>query len=141
MVSTAQAPSQTASLSRKVAAAFGAVFVILGLVGFTVSGGHDAIGTEGGHLLGLFEVNVAHNLVHLVVGIALIAAAALSNSIAKLANIVVGAVYLLVAVIGLIIINGDLNILALNGLDNGLHVVVGGALLAAGLVLDRKSTQ
>ena len=33
------------------------------------------IGQDGGKLLGLFQVNVAHNLVHLALGAALTAAA------------------------------------------------------------------
>src|SRR5262245_29110950 len=103
-----------------VAGAFGAVFVIVGLVGFTVSGGHSAAGHTGGQLLGLFQVNVVHNLVHLAVGAVMIAAAIAGVRAAKLANTVLGAVYLLLGVLGLFI-TGDnpLNIIALNGADNG----------------------
>ena len=42
-------------------------------------------------------------------------------SASRSVNLVVGAVYLLVGVIGLFILHSSMNLLALNGLDNGLH--------------------
>jgi hypothetical protein len=56
---------------------------------------------------------------------------------ARAANTAVGAVYLVVGVVGLFILNSSANILALNGADNGLHLVSGIVLLAAGLLADR----
>jgi len=125
-------------LNSLVAGAFGAVFVIVGLLGFTVSGGHDVAGHTGGQLLGLFQVNVLHNLVHMAVGAAMIAAAIAGVRVAKSANALIGAVYLLLGIVGLAI-TGDnaLNIIALNGADNGLHVVLGVVLLGIGLGADR----
>ena len=126
-------------LNSLVAGAFGAVFVIVGLLGFTVSGGHDAAGHTGGQLLGLFQVNLLHNLVHLAVGAAMIAAAIAGVRAAKAANTVIGAVYLVLAVAGLAILGDNpLNIIALNGADNGLHLVLGAALVGVGLGLDRR---
>lgn len=136
-----QTITRSKELNRIAAGLFGAVFTLLGLLGFTVSGGHDALGSDGGHLLGLFEVNVSHNLVHLAVGVVLIAAAVAGEVIARFANIAVGVVYLLVGVVGLAIIGTDLNLIALNGLDNGLHIVVGGAMAAAGVILGRKTAE
>ena len=52
------------SVNGLVALAFGAVFVVVGLAGFLVSGGHPAVGTSGGALLGLFQYNVLHNVVY-----------------------------------------------------------------------------
>jgi hypothetical protein len=126
-------------LNSLVAGAFGAVFVIVGLLGFTVSGGHDAAGHTGGQLLGLFQVNLLHNLVHMAVGAAMIAAAIAGVRVAKAANIVIGAVYLVLAIVGLAILGDNpLNIIALNGADNGLHLVLGLALLGVGLGADRR---
>jgi len=119
--------------------AAGAVFVLVGLIGFAVSGGHPAVGQDGGHVLGVFEVNVAHNLVHLVVGAALVAGAIAGVRAARAVNTLVGAVYLLVGVLGLVITNTGANIIALNGADNALHIVVGAVLLAFGLGADRHS--
>ncbi|GLZ81462.1 hypothetical protein Afil01_62690 [Actinorhabdospora filicis] len=127
------------SPNRIVGAIFGAVFTLVGLIGFFWSGGHAAMGHEGGAILGLFEVNVAHNIVHLAVGAALLAGSVLGTPAARAANGTVGAVYLAVGVAGLFLIGTDLNILALNGADNALHLVVGAVLLGTALGLDRRS--
>lgn len=115
----------------------GAVFALVGLLGFLVSGGHPAAGSEGGHLLGIFEVNLLHNLVHLAVGAALIGGAIAGVRASKAVNTAVGAVYLLVGVVGLMIIGGPLDLIALNGADNALHLVSGAALLGIGLAADK----
>jgi hypothetical protein len=126
-------------INTMVAFAFGAVFVIVGLLGFTVSGGHHVAGTDGGKLLGLFQVNVLHNLVHLAVGAVMIAAAITGVRAAKAVNTLFGVVYLVVFVFGLFAAGNAVNILALNGADNGLHLVLGLALTAIGLGADRHS--
>lgn len=71
-------PISVRRLNTPVAFVFGAVFVLVGLAGFVVSGGHHAIGQDGGKLLGLFQVNVVHNLVHLAVGAVMIGAVLLA---------------------------------------------------------------
>jgi hypothetical protein len=124
-------------LNSLVAFALGAVFVLVGLAGFLVSGSHRAVGAEGGDLLGVFQVNVLHNIVHVAVGAALIAAAIVGSRAARLANTVVGAVYLLLFVAGLVLIGTSANIIALNGADNVLHLVLGLALTAVGVLADR----
>lgn len=130
---------RTGRLNPFVAGAVGAVFVVVGLLGFSVSGGHDLAGHTGGSLLGLFEVNTLHNLVHLAVGAVMIAAAIAGMRAARTANTLIGAVYLALGVLGLFI-TGDnpLNIIALNGADNGLHLVIGAALLGIGMRADRE---
>jgi hypothetical protein len=40
---------------------------------------------------------------------------------------------------GLFALGSSLNFLALNGADNGLHLALGAALTAAGLLLDRRA--
>ncbi|HEV7899963.1 MAG TPA: DUF4383 domain-containing protein [Planosporangium sp.] len=126
-------------LNQVVAGAFGAVFVIVGLLGFTVSGGHQIAGHDGGQLLGLFGVNVLHNLVHLAIGAVLVAAAVAGVQAARSVNAVIGATYLLLGVVGLFITGGNpANIIAINGADNALHLVLGAILLGAGLGADRR---
>jgi hypothetical protein len=126
-------------LNTMVAFLFGAVFVLVGLAGFFVTGGHHVIGQDGGKLLGLFQVNVAHNLVHLVVGAVMIGAATNGVRAAKAVNLFFGVVYLVVFVFGLFALGNSLNLLALNGADNGLHLVLGMALTATWLLLDRRA--
>lgn len=117
----------------------GAVFVVVGLLGFTVSGGHSVAGHTGGELLGLFQVNTLHNVVHLLVGAVMVAGAIAGTRAARAVNILIGAVYLVLGVLGLFIL-GDrpLNIIALNGADNGLHLVIGIVLLGVGLGADKR---
>jgi Domain of unknown function (DUF4383) len=43
-----------------------------------------------------------------------------------------------VGVLGLFILDSGVNILALNGADNGLHLVSGAVLLLVGLIADRE---
>ncbi len=124
-------------LNTPVAFVFGAVFVLVGLAGFVVSEGHHAVGQDGGRLLGLFQVNVVHNLVHLAVGAVMIGAAIAGTRAAKLVNVLFGAVYLVVFVFGLFALGSTLNVLALNGADNALHLVLGATLLGVGLLSDR----
>lgn len=121
----------TKSPNRLVAAVLGAIFLLIGIIGLFVAGDH-IVSTEGVSLLG-FEVNQLHNIVHIVIGGVLLAAGLKSVSVAKKANATVGAVYFLVGVIGLFIINTSLNILALNAADNVLHFVSAAVLLAVAL--------
>jgi hypothetical protein len=124
-------------LNTLVAFVFGAVFVLVGLAGFVVSGGHHAVGSDGGKLLGLFQVNVVHNLVHLAVGAVMIGAAIAGARAARMVNLLFGVVYLAVFVFGLFALGNALNFLALNAADNGLHLVLGAVLLAVGLLSGR----
>jgi Domain of unknown function (DUF4383) len=126
------------SVNGLVALVFGAVFVVVGLSGFLVSGGHPAVGTSGGALLGLFQVNVLHNLVHLAIGAIMIAAALRGDRAARLANRGVGVLYLVLFVAGLFLVGTPLNLVALNGGDNILHLVLGVALAGIGFGADRR---
>ena len=128
------------SLNQIVGGILGAVFVLVGGIGFLVSGGHEAMGHEGGHVLGIFEVNVAHNVVHLAVGAALIVGTILGAAASRAVNAVVGGVYLAVGLAGLFLLGTDLNVIALNGADNALHLVVGALLLLLGLRFGRATT-
>lgn len=119
-------------LNRTVGYAFGGVYVLVGLLGFTVSGGTGFAAPDGGLLLGIFEVNVLHNLVHIAVGALLAVGAATGRAV--LVNTLVGAVYLLVGVFGLVVpADSGANILAINAADNGLHFASALLLLGVGL--------
>lgn len=127
------------SVNRVVAGVFGAVYAVVGLLGFTVSSGHHFVGDSGGELLGLFMVNGLHNVVHLAVGGLLVAAAAAGASAARTVNALVGAIYLVVGLAGLLILGSSLNLIALNAPDNGLHLASAALLLAVGALADRRS--
>ena len=125
------------SVNGIVALAFGAVFVVVGLAGFLVSRGHPAVGPSGGALLGLFQVNVLHNVVHLAIGAVLIAAALRGDRPARTANRAFGVLYLVLFVAGLFLVGTGLNLVALNASDNILHLVLGIALAGVGFGVDR----
>ena len=52
------------------ALAIGVVYTIVGLAGFFLTGFDGFAAPEGGLLLGIFEVNPLHNIVHLTIGLA-----------------------------------------------------------------------
>ena len=124
-------------LNAPAALGFGAVFVIIGLAGFFVSGSHDAVGTNGGELIGLFRVNVLHNIVHVALGAVLVAAGILGGRPAKVVNTVIGGGYLLLFAVGIVVAGTGANVLALNGEDHVLHLVLGIVLAVIGLGADR----
>ena len=93
------------SPNRLVATIFGAVYILVGLLGFAVTSGVGFIATEGGLLLGVFEVNPLHNIAHLLIGAALLIAGLKSVPAAKAVNIAVGAVYLLLGVVGFFLVD------------------------------------
>ena len=125
------------SPNRIVATVFGAVYVLVGLLGFAVTGGVGFIATEGGLLLGIFQVNPLHNVAHLLIGAALLIAGLVSATAAKTVNIVVGGAYLLLGIVGFFLAGTAANILALNTADHVLHLASAIVLLGVGLVAER----
>ncbi len=123
-----------------VSALAGVAFTLFGLIGLVLSGGHPAAGRHGVLLFGLFEVNLLHDVVHLVAGAVLIGGAIVSVELARLTNGVLGSGYLALGVAGLLAAGTAANVLALNGADNALHLVVGAALLAVAFGADRPAT-
>jgi hypothetical protein len=118
---------------QRFAQVFGAVYVLVGVAGFLVTAFSDFASPSDDKLL-LFGVNPLHNLVHLGVG-ALWLASSRTEAAARATSTLIGAVYLLVGVLGLFI-NGssDLNLLNLNQADNALHLVSAALGLYFGLV-------
>ena len=124
------------SPNRLVATIFGAVYLVVGLLGFVVAGGVGFIATEGGLLLGIFEVNPLHNIAHLLIGAALLIAGLSNTAAAKSVNVTIGAVYLLLGIVGFFLM-GPANILALNVPDHFLHLASAVVLLGVGLGTER----
>jgi hypothetical protein len=124
------------SPNRLIATVFGAVYLLVGLLGFAVTSGIGFFATEGANLI-IFEVNPLHNVIHLAIGAALLYAGFTNAAVARTVNASVGAVYLLVGVLGLFLLSSPLNIIALNGADNVLHLASAVLLLGVGLSLDK----
>ena len=123
------------SANRTVAQLFGAVYALVGLAGFFVS--ETFAGRDDDTLLG-FEVNHLHNVVHLLIGVALLGASR-QHSTARAANLAVGASYLLLAVVGPVLDDTDANVVALNGADHVLHLLSGLLLVGTALIADRRA--
>lgn len=124
------------SPNRLLATVFGAVYLLVGVLGFFVTSGVGFFATEGRNLI-VFEVNPLHNIIHLAIGAALLVAGLKSVPAAKGVNVTIGAVYLLVGVLGLFILDSALNIIALNGADNVLHLASAVLLMGVGLSQDK----
>jgi Domain of unknown function (DUF4383) len=124
------------SPNRLIATVFGAVYLLVGLVGFAVTSGVGFFSTEGSNLI-IFEVNPLHNVIHLAIGAALLYSGVKDIQLARTVNTAVGAVYLLVGILGLFLLSSPLNIIALNGADNVLHLASAVLLLGVGLSLDK----
>jgi hypothetical protein len=125
------------SPNRLVATIFGAVYLLVGLLGFAFTGGVGFVATKGGLILGIFEVNPLHNVAHLLIGAALLIAGLTRVAAAKAVNITVGAVYLLLGIVGFFLVGTGANILALNTPDHFLHLVSAIVLLGVGLGAER----
>lgn len=121
------------SPNRLVATIFGAVYLVVGLLGFAYTGGVGFVATKGGLILGIFEVNPLHNIAHLLIGAALLIAGLTRVAAAKAVNTTVGAVYLLLGIVGFFLVGTGANILALNTPDHFLHLVSAIVLLGVGL--------
>jgi hypothetical protein len=111
---------------QRVAQIFGVVFILLALVGFFYTG----TSMETTTLLGLFPVNLLHNIVHLVFGIwGLMAARTFAS--AKTYAQIGGVVYLLLAVLGFVAPDG-FGLVPLGGNDIWLHALLGIVLAGVG---------
>lgn len=107
--------------SHVLALVVGAVYTLMGLAGFAVTGFDQWVGVTGEHLLG-FEVNGLHNVVHLVIGL-LGLALSRALSTARSYGWILALGYGLTFLFGLLAVgNPNLNVLSLNGTDNVLHL-------------------
>ena len=127
----------------KAALAVGAVFLVVGLLGFVpgITTHHDQLTFAGHHsdaaLLGIFNVSVLHNLVHLLFGVAGIALARTFNG-ARSYLIGGGVVYLVLFIYGLVIDHdSSANFVPVNDADNWLHLGLAVAMIALGAALGR----
>jgi hypothetical protein len=124
----------------------GAVFLLVGVLGFipgitTNYDGLQAAGHEShAELLGIFQVSILHNVVHLLFGAAGIALARRGASTARAYLIGGGAIYLVLWIYGLLVDKtSQANFVPLNAADDWLHFVLGVGMVALGVVLGKRS--
>ena len=128
-------------LLRKVTAAVGLVFLLVGIAGFipgiTTDYGDMAVGGPDSEakLLGIFQVSILHNIVHLAFGVLGLAAAKAWSS-ARLFLVGGGVIYLALWLYGLVIDkDSDANFVPLNTADDWLHFGLGVGMIALGALL------
>jgi hypothetical protein len=126
---------------QSVATIASAIFLLVGVLGFvpgitTHYGDLTFAGHESGaHLLGIFEVSILHNVVHLLFGAV---GLAMARSAAGATSYLIGGgvVYLVLWVYGLVVHKGSAaNFVPLNTADDWLHFVLGVAMVGAGVAL------
>ncbi|GAA4577220.1 DUF4383 domain-containing protein [Micromonospora coerulea] len=128
---------------RRVAATVGVVFLVIGVLGFVpgITSSFDDLSFAGhqseAKLLGLFQVSVLHNIVHLLFGVAGLALAR-TVSAARTFLIGGGPIYLVLWLYGLVVdYDSGANFIPLNGADNWLHLGLGVGMIALGLLTTR----
>ncbi len=133
-------PVQTAAL------AVGVVFLLVGILGFIpgITTNYDTM-TFAGHesealLLGIFEVSILHNIVHLLFGVA---GVAMARTVGAARSYLIGGgiIYLVLWLYGLIIDkDSSANFVPVNSADDWLHFVLGVGMIALGYLLTRRTT-
>jgi hypothetical protein len=132
---------------RRFALIFGIVFLIVGAGGFipglVAPHSHpDVTVTSGlGLELSLFPINVLHNIVHLLFGIA---GLALARTVSGARNYLVvgGIVYLVLFVYGLVVSQDSAaNFVPVNTADDVLHLVLGLGMIGLGVALTRRRAE
>ena len=111
----------------------GAVYALVGLVGF-VATGFDGVTTNGPDDLVGFDLNIFHNVVHLGVGLLLLGASRFDPTICQGIVIGGGLVLIVAALLGFL---NEAQILSIDdevAADNFLHLVTGSAAVLFGLV-------
>ncbi|MCG2621488.1 DUF4383 domain-containing protein [Arthrobacter sp. I2-34] len=139
----AHAPGHVYTNAQKAALAAGVVFLVVGILGFIpgITANYVAISFAGHEsdalLLGVFQVSILHNIVHLLFGVV---GLVLARSATGARNFLIwgGVVYLVLWLYGLLIGHDSVaNFVPVNTADNWLHFVLGAGMIALGLLLTR----
>lgn len=148
MTSSASTPDRSGGrpLICTAAAAVGAVFLLVGILGFVpgITSDYDMMEFAGheshAQLLGIFQVSVLHNVVHLLFGVAGLALARRAET-ARAFLIGGGAVYLVLWVYGLVVDrNSSANFVPLDNADNWLHLLLGVGMIGIGFALSPRTS-
>ncbi len=118
---------------------FSVILLVLGVLGF-VPGATSDVGAirflgdaSGAMLFGIFQVSVLLNLIHLLLGV--VGVLSSRTGMSSVAHLCLGGLLLLViCAYGVMILpNEQIDFLALNAVDNWLHLVLGLGMLGSGL--------
>ncbi len=100
-------------MAKSLVTLIGAVFVVIGLLGFFMD-----------PILGIFEVDTLHNIVHLLSGVLAIWMASMGEASAKSYAKIFGVIYAVVAVVGFYQMDTVLGLISVNMADNWLHAAL-----------------
>ena len=135
------------TLVQTAALAVAAVFLLIGVLGFIpgITTDYSTMGFAGHQseamLLGVFQVSVLHNIVHLLFGIAGFAMARTVSG-ARLYLVGGGAIYLVLWLYGLVVgQDSAANFVPVNPADDWLHLVLGLGMIALGLITTRRGVR
>ncbi|MCX8456335.1 DUF4383 domain-containing protein [Paenarthrobacter ureafaciens] len=139
-------PARTRTTIQRAAQIVGVVFLLVGILGFIpgITSNYDTM-QFAGHtsealLLGIFQVSILHNIVHLLFGAA---GLLMAKTPGQARNYLVGGgiIYLVLWIYGLLIgQDSTANFVPLNNADNWLHLILGIGMLGLGFGLSRRTT-
>ncbi len=112
-------------MAKTLAMIIGAVFVVVGLLGFV--GGAGIVGPNG-----IFATDTAHDFVHLLSGLVILIVAFAAPRSSSTVLKVFGIVYLLLTLIGFLVPGLLGSLIAFNPADNYLHLFLGIVITWAG---------
>ncbi|MFI6481906.1 DUF4383 domain-containing protein [Nonomuraea sp. NPDC050663] len=122
----------------------GAVFLLVGVLGFIpgITTNYDDLHAAGHQsdamLLGIFQVSILHNIVHLLFGVAGIFLARTWSG-ARGFLLGGGAIYVVLWLYGMLVSqNSDANFVPVNTADDWLHLVLGAGMIGLALALSRR---
>ncbi|WP_247827517.1 DUF4383 domain-containing protein [Arthrobacter antioxidans] len=128
---------------QRAAQAVGVVFLLVGILGFIpgITSNYSSMMFAGHEsealLLGIFQVSILHNIVHLLFGVAGLAMAKTVSG-ARTYLLGGGVVYAILWIYGLIIDQQSAaNFVPVNSADNWLHLVLAVGMIALALILSR----
>jgi hypothetical protein len=142
MAATADNNGTSRPWPQVLALVFGAVYLLVGIIGFFVTGFDDFAGSHQHEMLLFFMINPLHNIVHLVIGIAgLLLARTLSGARTYGWLLAVGCAAAFVY--GLFAVGESWDFLNINAADNVLHLLTAlvGLVIALGPVRTRATAR
>ena len=126
-------------LPQTIALAFGAIYLLVGIVGFFITGFDNFFGHTDETLI-VFDINPAHNVVHILIGVAgLLLARTLEG--ARTYGWLLAAGYGAAFLYGIFAVGQDWDFLNLNWADNILHLVTAAAGVAIAKMPARSASE
>lgn len=127
-----------------VALAVGVVFLLVGVAGFIpgITTNYSELSFAGHHsealLLGVFQVSVLHNIVHLLFGVA---GVVLARTVGGARGFLIygGVIYVVLWIYGMLVDpTGPANFVPVNAPDNWLHLLLGVVMIGLGVLVGRE---